>query len=125
VQDLNTVDRLPFDAQTFDAVLCTASIEYLIDPFAIYKEVARVLKPKSPFIVTFTNRWFPPKAIKLWTELHEFERMGLVLEYFMQSGKFEDLHTYSVRGLPRPHNDKYFPEYRFSDPVYAVWGRTR
>jgi hypothetical protein len=51
--------------------------------------------------------------------------MGLVLEYFIRSGRFKDLHTYSIRGLPRPHNDKYYPDLRYSDPVYAVWGRKR
>ena len=49
--------------------------------------------------------------------------MGLVLEYFLRAGEFKDLQTYSIRGLPRPHDDKYFPELLFSDPVFAVWGR--
>ena len=87
--------------------------------------MSRVLKPGGHLVVTFSNRWFPTKAIRLWTELHEFERMGLVLEYFMQTRAFEDLHTYSMRGLPRPHDDKYFPEFVYSDPLYAVWGRKR
>ncbi len=123
VQDLNANPRLPFDTNVFDAVLCTVSVEYLIDPLAVFSEVARVLRPGGYFVVTFSNRWFPTKAIRLWTELHEFERMGLVLEYFMQTQAFEDLHSYSMRGLPRPHDDKYFPELRYSDPLYAVWGR--
>ena len=123
VQDLNANPRLPYDANVFDAVLCTVSVEYLIDPLTVFDEVARVLKPGGYLVVTFSNRWFPTKAIRLWTELHEFERMGLVLEYFMQTQALEDLHTYSMRGLPRPHDDKYFPEFVFSDPLYAVWGR--
>jgi hypothetical protein len=73
--------------------------------------------------VTFSNRWFPSKAINVWKELHDFERMGLVLEYFQKSGKFKNLKTYSMRGLLRPPQDKYFPEQRLSDPVFAVWGR--
>ena len=85
----------------------------------------RVLRPDGYFIVTFSNRWFPTKAIKIWQELHEFERMGLVLEYFLRSGGFKDLQTYSMRGLPRPHDDKYFPELLYSDPVYAVWGKKK
>jgi FKBP-type peptidyl-prolyl cis-trans isomerase 2 len=125
VQDLNTNPDLPFDADTFDVVLCTVSVEYLIDPLTVFNEVARVVKPGGHLVVTFSNRWFPPKVIQLWTELHEFERMGLVLEYFMQTEAFEDLHTYSMRGLPRPHDDKYFPEFFYSDPLYAVWGRKR
>ena len=122
VHDLNKDSGLPFDTGTFDVVLCTVSVEYLTDPFSVFSEVARVLKPGGTFVVTFSNRWFPTKSIRIWAELHEFERMGLVLEYFMQSGKFEDLHTYSMRGLPRPHDDKYFPEFVYSDPLYAVWG---
>jgi SAM-dependent methyltransferase len=123
VQDLNADPKLPFDADTFDVVLCTVSVEYLIDPMAVFDQVARVLKPGGYLVITFSNRWFPPKVIQLWTELHEFERMGLVLEYFIQNEVFEDLHTYSMRGLPRPHDDKYFPDHFYSDPVYAVWGR--
>jgi hypothetical protein len=75
--------------------------------------------------MTFSNRWFPPKSIRIWKELHEFERMGLVLEYFERTGRFQDLETFSMRGIPRPWDDKYFPQMRFSDPVYAVWGRKR
>jgi hypothetical protein len=74
--------------------------------------------------VTFSNRWFPPKAIDIWSELHEFERMGLVLEFFLKSGQYENLQTYSMRGLPRPQDDKYYPRILFSDPVYAVWGNS-
>jgi len=51
--------------------------------------------------------------------------MQLVLEYFRDSGQFEDLHTYSRRGLPRPSDDKYSKEMKMSDPVYAVWGTVK
>lgn len=122
-QDLNVEPKLPFPDDTFDVVLCTVSVEYLIDPLAVFDEVARVLKSGGYMVVTFSNRWFSTKAILLWKELHEFERMGLVLEYFMQTGAFDDLHTYSMRGLPRPHDDKYFPEIFYSDPLYVIWGR--
>jgi len=123
VHDLNADPTLPFDANTFDAVINTASVEYLTEPLAVFREVNRILRPEGHFIVTFSNRWFPTKAIRVWQELHEFERMGLVLEYFLRAGEFNDLQTYSIRGLPRPHDDKYYPELMFSDPIYAVWGR--
>ena len=123
VQDLNVNSRLPFDSNSFDVVVCTVSVEYLIEPLAVFREVSRILRPDGHFIVTFSNRWFPTKAIKIWKELHEFERMGMVLEHFSRSGGFKDLQTYSFRGLPRPRSDKYYPELRYSDPVYAVWGQ--
>jgi SAM-dependent methyltransferase len=123
VQNLNMDTRLPFDADDFDAAICTVSVEYLIHPLAVFKEISRVLRTDGYFIVTFSNRWFPTKSIKIWKELHEFERMGLVLEYFMRSGGFKNLQTYSIRGLPRPHDDMYYPDLRHSDPIYAVWGQ--
>jgi SAM-dependent methyltransferase len=123
VHDLNTSPSLPFETGSFDVVLNTVSVEYLTDPLAVFEEIARILRPNGHFVVTFSNRWFPTKAIRIWSELHEFERMGLVLEYFRRSGRFGDLQTYSFRGLPRPRGDAYYPKLMFADPVYAVWGR--
>ena len=57
-------------------------------------------------------------------ELDTSQFTGLVFEYFFRSGKFCDLGFYSSRGWPRPETDKYYPEIRKSDPVYAVWGKT-
>jgi len=123
VHDLNENPLLPFTNGEYDAVICANSVEYLVHPEAVFDELARVLRPDGLLILTFSNRWFPPKVIRVWEELHEFERMGLVLEYFQTTGRFKDLETCSVRGLPRPWDDKYFPEKRYSDPVFAVWGR--
>jgi SAM-dependent methyltransferase/FKBP-type peptidyl-prolyl cis-trans isomerase 2 len=123
VHDLNTDIRLPFADAVFDAVICTASIEYLTHPGVIFEEVARILKPGGLFINTFSNRWFPIKAISLWAEMHEFERIGLVTEYYLQARRFSDVHTCSLRGLSRPEDDAHFENTQISDPVYAVWGR--
>ncbi|MCO6412416.1 MAG: class I SAM-dependent methyltransferase, partial [Thiogranum sp.] len=122
IQDLNRETRLPFDDGGFDAVICTVSIEYLVRPLEVFAEVARVLKPGGRFIVTFSNRWFPPKAIRIWQVLHDYERMGLVLEYFLDGGLFAELETWSLRGLPRPKDDKYADRLANADPVYAVCG---
>lgn len=122
VHDLNQQPGLPFDDKSFDAVVCTVSVEYLTRPLEVFAEVKRVLKRGGRFIVTFSNRWFPPKVVKVWQDIHEFERMGLVLEYFLKSGGFNELETLSSRGLPRPEDDKYAHRLMYSDPVYAVWG---
>ncbi|NNF95354.1 MAG: methyltransferase domain-containing protein, partial [Halobacteria archaeon] len=122
IHDLNADTRLPFKDKQFDAVICSVSVEYLIKPLEIFAEVARVLKPGSSFVVTFSERWFPTKVITLWQEMHAFERMGFVLDIFDKSQAFTNLGTESVRGLPRPANDKYAAELAESDPVYAVWG---
>ncbi len=122
VQDLNLDPRLPFPEQAFDAVVCTVSVEYLTKPVEVFNEVRRVLRHGGRFVVTFSNRWFPPKVVKVWQDVHEFERVGLVLEYFLLAGGFAGLETWSLRGLPRPSGDKYADRLAHSDPVYAVWG---
>ncbi len=122
VRDLNLSPTLPYADDRFDAAVCTVSVEYLTKPFELFAEVRRVLRPGGKFIVSFSNRWFPPKVIRIWRDLHEFERPGLVLEYFLRTGGFADLETQSVRGLPRPDDDKYADRLVDSDPVYAVWG---
>jgi SAM-dependent methyltransferase len=119
IHDLNENSTLPFADNSFDIVLCTVSVEYLIRPQEVFRQVARILKPGGKFITTFSNRWFPTKAIQLWPYLHEFERMGLVSEYFHDSGLFKQINTRSIRGLPRPKNDRH--SIPLSDPVYAVW----
>jgi SAM-dependent methyltransferase len=125
VHDLNEDPVLPFADGSFEAVICTVSVEYLVRPLDVFAEVHRVLAPGGIFIVTFSNRWFPPKVVKVWTDIHEFERPGLVLEYFLRNGGFSDLETFSLRGLPRPADDKYAGQLAESDPVYAVWGVRR
>jgi SAM-dependent methyltransferase len=123
VHDLNEDPRLPFPDESFDAVVCTVSVEYLVRPFEVFADLARVLRPGGRLITTFSNRWFPPKVVRVWEEAHEFERMGLVLEYFLRSGLYVGLETFSLRGLPRPEDDRYAGQLSHSDPVYAVWGQ--
>lgn len=123
VQDLNLDPLLKFKADSFDAVICSLSVEYLTDPVKVFKEVGRVLKPGKPFAVSFSNRWFPTKSISVWKDIHEFERTGLVLEYFLKAGGYSNLETRSIRGYPRPESDKYAGTMLLSDPVYAVMGQ--
>ena len=122
VQDLNLDPRLPMPDEAFDAAICTVSVEYLAKPLEVFAQVRRVLRPGGQFVVTFSNRWFPPKVIKVWQDVHEFERAGMVLEYFLRDGGFTKLQTWSMRGLPRPVDDKYADRMAQSDPVYAVCG---
>lgn len=122
VQDLNADPVLAFGDGDFDAVVCSLSIEYLSDPRTVFAEVRRVLRPGGRFVIAVSNRWFPPKAINVWPTLHEFERMGLILEVFLADGGFSGLQTWSLRGLPRPDGDRYSGRLPHADPVYAVWG---
>lgn len=121
VHDLNRDPRLPMAAESFDAVLCALSIEYLRDPLAVIGEVARVLKPGGRFVVSWSQRWFPSKAVRIWTDLHPFERVGMVLDLIERIGRFEALESFSLHGLARPDDDPHIGADPMSDPIFAVW----
>ncbi len=122
VQDLNVATALPWPDGWFAGVVCSASVEYLVAPQQVLAELHRVLRPGAPLVITFSDRFFPTKAIRLWSELHPFERMGLVLEWLAQAG-FSELASESVRNLPRPADDPYASQLPTADPLFAVWGR--
>ena len=118
VHDLNEQPTLPLADASCDAVINTAAIEYATDPQRLCGEMARVLRPGGVAAIAFSNRWFEGKAIALWAQLHEFERLGLVVELLHGSGLFRDIATLSVRGYPRPEEDPHpLPQ---ADPVFLV-----
>ena len=121
VRDLNQETRLPYADGSFDAVICSVSFEYCRRPLELLAEIARVLDGGGRFIATFSNRCFPTKAIALWGQLHEFERMGLVA-HLMHATGFRNLETWSLRGVPRAASDAGHARLAHADPVYAVWG---
>ena len=47
VQDLNVEPRLPFGDESFDAVTCCVSIDYLTRPVEVFAEVGRVWRERS------------------------------------------------------------------------------
>jgi SAM-dependent methyltransferase/FKBP-type peptidyl-prolyl cis-trans isomerase 2 len=123
VHDLNRQPVLPYQDGSFDAAVCTVSIEYLSRPREIMKELARVLVPGGLFAAVVSERWFPGKQIVRWSDLHPFERQGLLLSYFINEPGFADIQSESIRGYPRPSDDRYGGQELFSDPLYAVWAR--
>ena len=65
VRDLNENPKLPYPDESFDAVTCVVSIDYLIQPVEVLREVHRVLRPGGKVIVSQSNRCFPSKAIAM------------------------------------------------------------
>lgn len=119
--DLNADPRLPLEAGSFDLVLCSLSFEYLTAPGAVLAEALRVLRPGGALAVSFSNRWFPEKVTALWAELHDFERMGLVLDHMLAAG-FTGCRTESWRNWPRPEDDPHIAQVLESDPLFVVTG---
>lgn len=108
MHDLNQDPRLPFADQAFDGAMCAVSVQYLVKPVEVFGEVRRVLKPGAPFIVSFSNRCFPDKAVALWRAKSDAQHIRLVALYFGASGEWTGLTA-----------DAHTPEE--GDPLYVVW----
>ncbi len=120
VHDLNQTTQLPYKDNHFDVVLNTVSIQYLVHPVEVFREVNRVLKPGGLHLVIFSNRMFTPKAVRIWGLLSEEERLHLVSHYFQEAGAYTDTADFVSIGLPRPADDKHAYLGVPSDPIYAV-----
>lgn len=82
VKDLNQDQDFELEGCSFDAVLCTVSVQYLQQPEKVFAEVCRILRPGGVFIVSFSNRLFYEKAISAWREGTAYSRVQLVTQYF-------------------------------------------
>jgi SAM-dependent methyltransferase len=86
VQDLNIDPALPLDSGSFDAVCLCVSVQYLQRPVEVFREVARVLRPSGRFVVSFSNRCFPTKAVAIWQALSGPDQQHLVAAYMRAAG---------------------------------------
>lgn len=111
VQDLNEAPALPLADGAFDAALCCVSVQYLRRPVGVFAEVARALRAGAPFLVTFSNRCFPTKAVALWHALSGAER-----------GRYVAL-AMAEAGLVEAEASEILPEDGRGDPLWAVIGR--
>jgi SAM-dependent methyltransferase len=125
VHDLNRDPTLPFGSEEFDAVLCTVSVDYLVHPFEVWGEAGRVLRPGGLLLAVFSNRYFPQKAVKIWRDSSEDERIDLVRDFFRAAGCLTPPSTWISRGKPRPPDDKYAELGIPSDPIYAVFAERK
>jgi SAM-dependent methyltransferase len=111
VHDLNAEPTLPFADSSFDAVVCSVSVQYMTRPLDTFREVQRTLNAGAPFVITFSNRCFPTKAIAAWRSLGDEDHKRLVSLYFVRSGGWTEISAQTrLSGVPG-----------ISDPLYAVW----
>lgn len=110
VHDLNDQPRTPFLAASFDAAVCCVSVDYLVRPVEVFRDVARVLRPDAPFVCTFSNRCFPSKAIWGWLYTSDEQHAEIVKRYFQLAGQW---------GEPRCERRTSLDH--GGDPLFAVW----
>lgn len=125
IHDLNKNPELPFEDAAFDAVLNTVSVDYMIHPVQVFAEVGRILKPGGLFLVSFSNRYFQQKVVKVWRHASGQQRIQLVERFFDESSRFEEPTVYVSRGKPRPAHDKCAWLGIPSDPVCAVYANKK
>jgi SAM-dependent methyltransferase len=125
IHNLNRVPQLPFPEASFDVVINTVSVDYLVKPFEVVAEVARILRPGGLFLVIFSNRFFPEKVVQLWRSASETERVLIVQDYLNSSPLLTPPQAFSSLGRPRPDCDPYAQFGLASDPVYALWAERR
>jgi len=110
VQDLNRTPILPLEADSCDAALCCVGVQYLQRPSEVFAEILRVLRPGAPFIVSFSNRCFPTKAVAIWRSLDARGHADLVRLYLERAG-FRDISAEVLRDGSE------------NDPLIAITGR--
>ena len=108
VQDLNANPVLPLDTDAFDAALMCVSVQYVQRPAELFAEIARVLRPGAPLVVSFSNRCFPTKAVRGWLATDDRQHGAVVAELVRRSGRFTEP-TVALRTPPG-----------VGDPLYAV-----
>ncbi len=99
VSDLNRKPVLPFGARTFDAVLIAVSVQYLINPVEVFRDVARVLSPGGRLVVAMSHRCFPTKAVRAFHQFPAEDRIRLIGAYVELAGGFEAA-TFDDRSPP-------------------------
>jgi Methyltransferase domain len=114
VQDLNRDTGLPLDTASLDAAMICVSIQYLQQPVAVLHEVARVLRPGGPLVISFSNRCFWTKAVAIWRQLDDEGHAHLVELYLRHAG-FTRIETHRLSEWVED----------VSDPMTAVIGRVQ
>ena len=110
VHDVNSEPRLPFDDARFDGVILTVSVQYLTRPVEVFRDVCRILRPGGTLVITFSNRMFPTKAVRIWQGCSDEQRMTLVKLYLQKAGGYEGIRAEDRSPTPKGA----------SDPVYLV-----
>jgi SAM-dependent methyltransferase len=110
--DLNVETKLPYPDSSFDVVTCVVSIDYLVHPIEILKEVHRVLRPGGKMIISQSNRCFPTKAIAMWLNMNDRQHLELINGYFQYAGGFNPRNAFDITAT--------LPDSGYRDPMFIV-----
>jgi SAM-dependent methyltransferase len=117
VQDLNENPNLSkYENESFDVVLLQLSIDYLIKPLEVLKEVGRILKVGGKVHIVFSNRLFLSKAVGFWTGGDDIDHAYYVGSYLhFCDGGFQDIQAKDL-STRKGGRDKRI----IGDPMFVV-----
>ncbi|MBU6434160.1 MAG: methyltransferase domain-containing protein, partial [Nitrospirae bacterium] len=64
-----SAEAIPYPISTFDLVIANNVMEHIADPYGVYREVYRVLKPGGRFLFKTPNKWHYMPLIARFTPL--------------------------------------------------------
>ena len=86
VHDLNANPLLPYGEDEFDCCVIAVSIQYLIRPIEVFRDLGRALVAGGRVAVAMSHRCFPTKAVLAFRALPPSERNQLVSAYLHRAG---------------------------------------
>lgn len=107
-RDLNVETKLPYEDNSFDFVTCVVSIDYLVNPIEVLKEVNRVLKPGGKVILSQSNRCFPSKAISMWLKMNDRQHLELINGYLKYAGGYKNTEAFDITAETGSISDPMF-----------------
>lgn len=109
VVDLNVAPVLPLEHASIDVAMCCVGVQYLQRPVAVFAELRRVSRPSGIFAVSYSNRCFPTKAVRIWRSLDMAGQTRLIRLY-MERSAFGSVETLVLA------------DGRIGDPLVVVTG---
>merc|ERR1712137_1084801 len=110
-QDLNLNPMLPWEGNSFDFATMAMSVQYLTNPQVVFSELHRVLKLGGMAIISYSNRCFIEKAVKIWAnEVYDGEgHAHIIRNYFLNNPENGWMKLSSIDMSPKT-----------GDPVWVV-----
>lgn len=107
--NVNSIEKLPYATDSYDAILLHAAIEYVTRPRELFAEMRRVLPPGGKIIMSFNHRTEPQKAIWFWRNSMDFEHVAIVVYYLRNLARCKNITAESHRII----------SYQTHDPAYS------
>lgn len=126
----NAEDKLPYESEYFDTIICSEVLEHLIFPERVLKEIYRVAKRNATIILSVPNTGYIKYRLKLLAGLSPFEQGRYsstehlhfwTKESFQKFLKYNGFEIIEIKGNIGPkikHLSYYFPSL-LSDTLFV------